>query len=95
MPPTCGRQDGGGGGLDPLHLAPGSYLTAGGDTPESQFMVLVKGASGECAEAGRTGATGSVSVVVNAAQGWRRVREIYRSGPWKVQRMETHPELAE
>lgn len=95
MPPTCGRRGGGGGGLDPLHLAPGSYLTTGGDTPESQFMVLVKGACRECAEAGPTGATGSVSVVVNAAQGWRTVREVYRSGLWKVQGMETHPQLAE
>lgn len=45
----------GGVGVAPAHLIPSSYFTTGGGTPESQFMVLVEGASGEHAEAGPTG----------------------------------------
>lgn len=45
----------GGDGVAPAHLIPSSHPTTVGGTPESQFMVLVKGASGEHAEAGPTG----------------------------------------
>lgn len=63
----------------PLHLAPGSptTTTTSGDTPESQFMVLVKGASAEHAETG--------PLVWKCSEGWRKVREIDQSGLWEVQ----------
>lgn len=34
-------------------------------------------------------------LVGDAAQGWRSVREIHRSGLWEMQEMETYPKLAE
>lgn len=72
MPPTYG-------------MAPSSHPMAGGEIPESQFLVLVKGASGERAEAGPPGL--EIQSRAAGGKGTIQVRAL--------QRMETHPKLAE
>ena len=78
----------------PPHLGPGSCPTVGEDTPESQFMVLVKGASGECAEAGPAGATGCYVWLEMQPRAGGPIGK-YRSGHWEMQGVETHSKLAE
>lgn len=69
----------------PLHLAPSSHPMVGGEIPESQFLVLVKGASGEHAEAGPPGL--EIQSRAAGGKGTTQVRAL--------QRMESHPKLAE
>lgn len=85
MLPTCDRWEWV-GGVAPLHLAPGFDPTTWEDTPESQFMVLVKVPLESVLRLGPLRQQDAVPVVRNASQGWRRGREIYRPGlcrEWK------------
>lgn len=81
MPPPMA----GGEAEAPLHLAPSSHPMAWGEIPESQFLVLVKGTSGEHAEAGPPG-----SEIQSRDAGGKETIQVRA-----LQQMETNPKLAE